>query len=165
MSATSFENVRIITRPAAITSVRCTAVQHPRVLIVEDDASIRNLVSIALRACGVATHQAKDGEEAIRLLRELRYDLVLLDLMMPNTSGYGVVSAIAEGAVPRPLAVMVASAGDFDRERLPHDVVHVLVSKPFEVLNLCELVRGFLSALDEASAVMPQEARLARPAE
>ena len=139
--------------------------QHPRVLIVEDDASIRNLVSVALRSCGVATHQAKDGEEALSLLRELRYDLVLLDLMMPNTSGYGVVAAIAGGTVPRPLAVMVASAGDFDRDRLPHDVVHVLVSKPFEVLNLCELVRGFLSALDEATAVAPPQRQLARPAE
>jgi CheY-like chemotaxis protein len=120
------------------------------VLIVEDDPSIRNLVSVALRVRGVLSHQAKDGDEALRLLAEARYAVLLLDIMMPGTSGYGVVEAIASGAVPRPTVVFITSAADVDRARLPQDIVHVLLRKPFEVVRISELVSNFLEALKSA---------------
>src|SRR5205823_6127129 len=65
-----------------------------RTLIVEDDAPYGGLLRRALAAEGYASDHAADGEEALSLLQVVRYDLVLLDVMLPLASGLEVCSRL-----------------------------------------------------------------------
>ena len=58
------------------------------ILIVDDDASIRELVRLFLRDEGFEIHEASDGVEALAKLETLKADMVILDVMMPNMDGW-----------------------------------------------------------------------------
>ena len=82
------------------------------VLVVDDDADIREAVSIMLAELGVDhVGVAQDGVEALAALKETRWDVVLLDLLMPRLDGFGVLNALREmeqSARPRRVVVMSA---------------------------------------------------------
>ena len=82
------------------------------VLVVDDDADIREAVSIMLAELGVdRVGVAQDGVEALAALKETRWDVVLLDLLMPRLDGFGVLNALREmeqSARPRRVVVMSA---------------------------------------------------------
>ena len=58
-----------------------------KILVVEDEKDIRNLIIYALKAKSYETISADDGEQAIKLLRKSKPDLVILDWMLPSVSG------------------------------------------------------------------------------
>src|SRR5262249_35594148 len=68
--------------------------QAPRVLIVDDDATVRELVARHLERAGFAVATAKGGQEALRLARELRPAAVTLDIMMPDLDGWTGLAAM-----------------------------------------------------------------------
>ena len=65
-----------------------------RVLVVEDDADIRELIKTRLRLAGFAVTTARDGVEALELLQTLSPAAMVLDLNMPRLDGFGVLSAL-----------------------------------------------------------------------
>lgn len=65
-------------------------------LLIEDDQSQRFIAAFALRKAGYTVHQAGDGEEGLALIRKLRPDAVVCDVMMPLLNGYQVVTAVRE---------------------------------------------------------------------
>ncbi len=67
---------------------------HPHVLVVEDEANIRELVSLHLRLEHAIPVEAQDGRTALDLARTRRFDLVILDLMLPGLDGLTVCRAI-----------------------------------------------------------------------
>lgn len=109
----------------------------PSVLIVDDDEAIRNLLRVLVRRAGFVPTLAEDGEVAINLLADGSFDVVLLDLMMPKVSGYGVLSYLASRhVVSRCVIVLSAAArGDLDALR-GHESVAAVLSKPFEATEL-----------------------------
>src|SRR4051812_9079397 len=69
-----------------------------RLLVVEDDANIVELLSASLRFAGFEVVAATDGQQALRVAREFRPDLMVLDVMMPGIDGFEVVRRLtAEG--------------------------------------------------------------------
>jgi CheY-like chemotaxis protein len=78
-----------------------------RLLLVEDDSAIAEMYSFALRARGYEVTTAGDGLRALELVRAAPFDLVLLDLLMPNLDGYGVLAALRERPLPEPVPVVV----------------------------------------------------------
>ena len=115
-----------------------------RILVVDDDDAIRALLTTVLKRRGLRVDTARNGQEAVAKLAELRYSLVLLDLMMPLMSGYQVLDHIAKTAPPvRPL-VLVLTAGLEPRK---FDGTHVVgtIHKPFDVELLVDTVVGCLS--------------------
>ncbi|MCZ7627274.1 MAG: response regulator [Candidatus Methylomirabilis sp.] len=73
--------------------------QHSKILIVDDDPDIREVMRDRLKAMGFEVVEASDGEQALRRLREDSPTITLLDLMMPKKSGLEVLKAIRdEGA-------------------------------------------------------------------
>jgi two-component system, OmpR family, response regulator MtrA len=81
-----------------------------RVLVVEDDPAAAEMLSIALRQAGFETAVVSEGPKAMPAMRELKPDLVLLDLMLPGMSGIDVCRAIrAESGVP---IVMLTAKSD-----------------------------------------------------
>lgn len=118
-----------------------------RILIVDDDATIRALIGTVLRKRGWASDVARDGLEALERMDRCRYALIILDLMMPRMSGYELLEKI--GALPqtrRPLVLVLtagSAGGPFDSR-----VVSGLVPKPFDIELLLATVRGCLASVE-----------------
>src|SRR5438067_1075788 len=84
-----------------------------RVLVAEDDDLIRNLLRAVIERKGCDVVLAGDGAEALALLRQRTFDLLILDLMMPVMNGYEVITQLG-GMKNRP-AVLVVTAMSGDR--------------------------------------------------
>jgi CheY-like chemotaxis protein len=78
-----------------------------RALVVDDDEAFRVLVAAVLRGVAVVVEQASDGETAVRMARELRPDIVVMDISMPRMDGITAARAI-QAAVPSASIVFVS---------------------------------------------------------
>lgn len=115
----------------------------PSVLVVDDEANIRELVGLYLESAGYAVGQSADGEEAVALATSGDYDLVVLDVMLPSLSGTEACRRIRErSSVP----IIMLTARDSDLE-----IVSALeigaddyVTKPFSPPELVARVRAVL---------------------
>ena len=130
---------------------------NERILLVEDDASIREVAALGLEQAGFRVDSVGDGRDGLVQFRHAPYDLVILDVMLPSLDGYDVCRQIRrESRVP---IVMLSAKGD------PVDVVVGLevgaddyVRKPFELPELVARVRAALRRAAEA----PEEPVLRR---
>ena len=115
----------------------------PVILVVDDDPVIVRLLEINLSLEGFAIFTATNGAEAVRLAREKRPALVLLDLMMPGMDGWQVREALLEDPSTAAIPVVVVSARtqDEDRERGYAFDVAAYITKPFDPAELVETVR------------------------
>ena len=86
-----------------------------KILIADDEAEIRNLLRLYLENEGYDVTEAKDGVEALRLLRDEKPDLCLLDIMMPASDGYRVLKELRETSN---IPVIFISAKDADSEKI-----------------------------------------------
>ncbi len=113
----------------------------PRVLIADDEASIRLLVTRVLRRAGFETCEADDGQAAIETLDHDRFDAVVLDLMMPRVDGFGVIDHViaTNPRMMEKIVVMTAFPKAAAKERLHH--LCCILSKPFDMEELITVVR------------------------
>jgi two-component system response regulator RegX3 len=123
-----------------------------RVLLVEDEQTIRRAVGYALRREGYEVEEALDGEAALGAARS-PFDLVILDLMLPKVSGTDVLRRLrAESAVP----IIVVTAKDTEVDRILGLELGAddYVTKPFSMAELVSRVRALLRRrhLDQASS-------------
>ncbi|MDQ3280876.1 MAG: response regulator [Acidobacteriota bacterium] len=116
-------------------------VQRKRVLIVEDDPAVRQIVRVLLERDGIEVDVAEDGERATQLLASRDYAAVLLDLLLPRLDGHGVVAFMKERGIAAPVVVVTAVADSHD---LDPDVVRVVMQKPFEARELRKVVSAVL---------------------
>lgn len=123
--------------------------QDAGVLIVEDDPAIRRLVKTVLEREGYRVEVAGDGIEAVLKLGLAEFDVIVLDLMMPNLDGFRLMSTLAENDPTRLQKIIITSAASpaIIRERLKGTPFDVL-SKPFDIAQLAERVAQCLSAQD-----------------
>jgi DNA-binding response OmpR family regulator len=82
------------------------------VLVVDDNEMNRDMLSRRLRRQDYEVEVAEDGEQALKMVKEKNYDLVLLDIMMPNISGYEVLEKIKADPETQALPVIMISAVD-----------------------------------------------------
>lgn len=123
-----------------------------RVLVVDDDEAIRTLTQHLFTRTGYEVDTAVDGADAIEKLEASRFDLLILDLMMPRTDGIAVVEWIAEHAPP-PRIIVVTAAVPGIVEKLNKDLIWKVIPKPF---NLQDLTREAEEALRSESATAPE---------
>lgn len=89
-----------------------------RVLLVEDDKFLRRACEASLRQRGFQVVSATDGEEGLRLAREVPYpDVVLLDLLMPKMPGIDVLRALKADAATRSMPVVILSNSSRDEDK------------------------------------------------
>ena len=119
------------------------------ILLVEDDASVRDAVAASLRDEGYAVATAADGQEAINLVENTEdLSLVLMDVMMPEMDGYETMRAIR--ARPEfqslPIIALTAKAMKGDRENCIDAGASDYIAKPAEPEQLLSLLRVWLYA-------------------
>lgn len=122
-----------------------------KILAVDDEAAIRELVQFNLERAGLAVVTAADGEEALAAFRRELPDLVLLDLMLPRLDGYTVCRRIREESAV-PIIMLTARTGEQDRvEGLEMGADDYLV-KPFSPRELVARVKAVLRRVEEHRA-------------
>lgn len=120
------------------------------ILIVEDDSATQTLLQTIFRRRGFSTTTAPDGRDAITLLDRNRYDLVILDLMMPAVGGAEVLDHLRTSE-RRPPIVVCTAAGPRATQDLPRDIVSAVIRKPFDISELLGVVDTVLGVEDEAA--------------
>jgi len=126
----------------------------PLVLVVDDEESYREALSVALRREGFAVETASDGMEAIARFAETAPDLVLLDVMLPKMSGIDVCRELrSRSGVP--IIMVTARAGEIDAVVGLEVGADDYIAKPFRLRELIARVRAALRRAPEAAADRP----------
>lgn len=117
--------------------------RREKILIVDDEKEIRDLVEIYLKGEGYETIKAQDGEEALYLLKENEIDLVILDVMMPKLNGIETCLKIREES-EIPIIMLSAKSEDIDKILGLNMGADDYLSKPFNTLELIARVKSQL---------------------
>jgi DNA-binding response OmpR family regulator len=113
------------------------------VLIAEDDPAIRRLLTAVLKKQGIASVAVEDGRQALERAANGTFDALLLDLMMPNLSGWTVLEQLTlRGSPLAKKVVVITAAGDADVQRLPPGTR--VLRKPFDLDLVVATVRAVL---------------------
>ena len=117
------------------------------VLIVEDNELNMKLFHDLLEAYGYATLQTKDGMEALKLAREHRPDLILMDIQLPEVSGLEVTKWIKEDEELKsiPIIAVTAFAMKGDEEKIREGGCEDYLAKPISVTKFLQAVQRFLN--------------------
>jgi CheY-like chemotaxis protein len=114
-----------------------------RVLIVEDQADIRELIRMTLEIEDFDIHEAENGDIGLEMARKLKPDLMLLDVMMPGTlDGYAVCSKIkADSGLKRIKVVILSAKGqDSDKQQGKQAGCDGYLTKPFSPRQLLDVI-------------------------
>jgi two-component system, OmpR family, response regulator RegX3 len=128
-----------------------------RILVVDDEPALVDAVSYALRGEGHEVEAVEDGESAVAAARERRFDLLVLDLMLPGFSGIEVCRRVRDES-PVPILMLTARDSEVDRVVGLEAGADDYVTKPFSMSELLARVRSILRRRDLDAA----EARPAR---
>lgn len=118
-----------------------------KVLIVEDQADIRELIRMTLELEDFDIQEAENGDTGLQLARSSRPDLVLLDVMMPGTlDGFAVCSQIKNDAALKRMKVIILSAKgqDLDKQQGKQAGADGYLTKPFSPRQLLDVVTRYL---------------------
>jgi CheY-like chemotaxis protein len=121
------------------------ALASRRILVVDDQASIRKLLEAGLGEAGAEVWTASDGRAALELLESLEPELLLLDLTMPGMTGWEVLEGLRASGHRRLPVILQTSADDFGSfERARRLDVAAFISKPFRLGEVVETCRRVL---------------------
>lgn len=135
----------------------------PRVLVVDDDATMRLLVGEALEPEGIDVEEAGDGPEALRAFRAQPFDLVLLDVRMPGSDGFAVCESLRKEPAGADVPIVIMTGlDDVDSIRRAYEVGATdFITKPIPWLVLSHRVRYLLRASESAAELRRSGERLA----
>ncbi len=117
---------------------------EPRVLVVDDESNITDLVSMALRYEGFEVETAATGRDAIRLVERFRPEVVILDVMLPDVDGFAVTERLKSARVKVPILFLTARDAVEDKVRGLTLGGDDYVTKPFSLEELVARVRVLL---------------------
>ena len=135
-----------------------------RLLVVEDEPNIRELLATSLRFAGFEVHVAGDGESAIRLAAEQEPDLVVLDVMLPDMDGFTVTRRLRDSG--RQLPIVFVTARDSLDDKVKGLTVggDDYVTKPFSLEEVVARIRAVLrrtrGAFDDSAALTFEDLEL-----
>ncbi|WP_330694365.1 response regulator transcription factor [Intestinibacter bartlettii] len=114
-----------------------------KILIIEDEIDIREGISEFLSEVGYEVTQAGDGQEGIDLFKEDKFDLVLLDIMLPKINGFGVLNQIREIG-NTPVIMLTAMNDDYSQIMSFNSEADDYITKPFSVIILQKRIEALL---------------------
>lgn len=118
-----------------------------KVLVVDDNQESRKIIRFYLEICGCEIIEAADGETAIRLAEELRPELILMDLMMPEMDGFIATRRIREikGMAEVPIIVLSVYKDDEMKQRAMDEGATDYLTKPEDIKRLKSVINRYLS--------------------
>jgi DNA-binding response OmpR family regulator len=148
-------------KPPYDRSVEAAAEPRRTVLVVEDEKNIRELVCLHLEVEGMTCVPAADGTAALDLAGRQRFDVCVLDLMLPGVDGLSVCRAIRRGPINRDLPILMLTARREEADKVLglESGADDYLTKPFGVRELVARVR----ALIRRSAIVGRPADGGRP--
>jgi DNA-binding response OmpR family regulator len=117
--------------------------QGARILVVDDDADVRGLVRELLERAGASVREAADGREALRVLYDVRPEVIVLDVTMPELDGWQTLERIRDLS-DVPVLMLTARAGELDKVRGLRSGADDYVTKPFGRQELLARVEALL---------------------
>jgi len=122
-----------------------------QVLVVEDDASLRKLMSAALKQHGYEPFTAEDGQMALDVLEKTNIDLIISDIMMPNMDGYELTSALRKANYNLPILLVTAKESFEDKQKGFMAGIDDYMVKPIDVNEMILRVGALLRRSQMAS--------------
>ncbi|TFH49107.1 MAG: response regulator, partial [Methanothrix sp.] len=104
-----------------------------RILVADDEESMRWVLSKALRKKGFTVDLARDGDEALRLIRSESYDLAILDIKMPGLNGLDLLDKVREFKSDLLVVIMTADAGMKNAVEAMKRGAYDYLTKPFDL--------------------------------
>src|SRR5512140_99677 len=136
--------------------------RHKKVLVVDDDESLRRITQLQLEEAGYSAITAANGDEALRRIEEDAPALVITDLKMPGISGMDLLKKVREqypqiavvmvtafGTVQTAVAAMKAGAYDYITKPIDYEELLLVVQRAVEHQQLVEEVRSLRASLDQ----------------
>lgn len=117
-----------------------------RVLVTEDDASILRLVTAVLTRAGYEVDTATNGCRALERIERTPYDAVVLDLMMPGSSGFDVLARLQVSDPQHKFVIIMSAASPDVLAKAAGPNVFAVLHKPFEIDELTAAVRACIAA-------------------
>lgn len=115
-----------------------------RVLVADDEASIRKIISQVLQGEGIEVQTACDGAQTVELARSRCFDLIILDIMMGKMDGFDVIKALRGMDVYTPILILSAKSEDTDKVYALGIGADDYVTKPFSPMVLTAKVKAML---------------------
>jgi PAS domain S-box-containing protein len=127
--------------------------KEARILVIDDEESVRSVLSRILSQVNHQVTVAKDGGEGIQIFREKEFDIVLTDLGMPGMSGWEVCKTIKEMKSRIPVGMITGWGMELDQTKKEESGIDFVISKPFDFHQILKVVdetmesreRGFLA--------------------
>ncbi|MEU1520339.1 response regulator transcription factor [Streptomyces sp. NPDC005811] len=113
-----------------------------RILVVEDDRRLADLLHRGLVGEGYAVDVAHDGRQGLRMARENDYDALVLDVMLPHLNGYGVCERLRREGTWVPVLMLTAMDGEYDQAEGLDIGADDYVTKPFSFIALAARLRA-----------------------
>jgi CheY-like chemotaxis protein len=123
-----------------------------RILVVDDEESMRWLIVRALAGCGYEVDEAEDGAVAWEALQAKHYDLLVTDNSMPKITGIGLVRMLQDHALTLPVIMATGTPPTEDLERYPPLKISAVLLKPYDIQDLLETVKKTLVNAGRATA-------------
>lgn len=114
-----------------------------KILVADDDEDIRDVIEILLNSEGYQVYKAKDGQEALEMMKEITFRLVILDIMMPGLNGYQACVEIRKYSMA-PILFLSAKSQDSDKTLCFSSGGDDYMSKPFSYNELVSRVKALL---------------------
>ena len=114
-----------------------------KILLVEDEASLLELLSEVVSELGHAVFTARNGLEALEAVEKNPPDIIISDVMMPVMNGYTLLEQISLKPNCRSIKTVLISAAPIDRSRKPP--AHVYMSKPYQLAEIIDLIEKLAS--------------------
>ena len=125
-------------------------VRPAKILVAEDDGTVREFVVRALRQQGHDVAAVADGLEALALLGAERFDLLLADIVMPELDGIALALKVAKDYPEMPVLLMTGYSAERQRAHNLDALIHDVITKPFTLRQICDAAAQVLGRQNDA---------------
>lgn len=123
--------------------------ETPKILIVDDEPSMREFLAILLDKNGYAARAAASGAEALALLQQRHFDLIISDIRMPDLSGLALLENIKQQDLSIPVVLITAYASPEDAVLAMKNGAYDYITKPFKVDDILSVIKSALGSRQE----------------
>lgn len=117
-----------------------------RILLAEDEASVRAFVTRALESRDHEVTAVENGSQALEALETASFDLLLTDIVMPQLDGIALALKVGKEFPALPIVLMTGYTAERERAHNLDALVHEVIGKPFSLVEICDAIDAALAA-------------------